>query len=106
MGAIVSNAQDFSRFFSALMSGRLVSEASLAEMRRAVAADGALGEAGLGLFSTELSCGHFWGHGGGILDYGTLVSASEDGDRVAVLSFQGDFPATPPDESLLLCDAS
>jgi len=43
-----------------------------------------------------------WGHAGGILDYLTLVSASEEGDRVAVVSLQGPgYP--PPVERALLC---
>jgi D-alanyl-D-alanine carboxypeptidase len=102
-GAIVSSAHDLSRFYSALLSGELLSEAALAEMKRTVDTGG--GEpAGLGLFATDLPCGRFWGHGGGILDYGTLVSASEDGDRVAVLSIHGGSPSGPPDVGELLCE--
>ena len=57
---------------------------------------------GLGIFSTELPCGRSWGHGGGILDYQTLVSASEEGDRIAVVSLRG--PGyLPPVERALLC---
>jgi hypothetical protein len=37
---------------------------------------------GLGIVSTQLACGRFWGHAGGILDYATLVNASEDGSLV------------------------
>ena len=61
--------------------------------------------AGLGIFSTELPCGRSWGHGGGILDYQTLVSASEEGDRIAVVSFRGprSLPPLPPVERALLC---
>ena len=73
-------------------------------MKRTVGAEPDLGASGLGLFSTDLPCGRFWGHGGGILDYLTLVSASDDGDRVAVVSIQGDLPAGPPDVSELLCE--
>ena len=57
---------------------------------------------GLGIFSTDLPCGRFWGHAGGILDYQTLVSASEKGDRIAVVSLRG--PGyLPPVERALLC---
>ena len=44
---------------------------------------------GLGIFSMDLACGRSWGHLGSIVDYGTLVTASEEGDRVAVVSFRG-----------------
>jgi D-alanyl-D-alanine carboxypeptidase len=57
-GSIVSNAHDLSRFYAALLSGRVLSEASLAEMTRTVAGDGAQG-VGLGIFSSELPCGRF-----------------------------------------------
>jgi len=103
-GAMVSNAQDLARFFSALLSGRILSEDSLAQMKQTVVVDpGASGD-GLGIFSTELPCGRFWGHDGGILDYGTIVKASEDGNRVAVISAHGGAPSgPPPDETALLC---
>jgi len=95
-GAIVSNAHDVSRFYSALLSGRILSSASLATMKRTV------GGAGLGIWPTELPCGRYWGHAGGILDYQTLVSASEEGDRIAVVSFRGSG-YLPPVERALLC---
>lgn len=103
-GAIVSNARDLSRFFAAFLSGRIVSDESLAEMKQTVVVDpGATGD-GLGIFSTKLSCGRFWGHDGGILDYGTIVKASADGNRTAVISGHGGAPSgPPPDETALLC---
>ena len=95
-GAIVSNAHDLSRFYSALLSGRILSTATLATMKKTV------DRLGLGLFPTELPCGRFWGHPGGILDYQTLVSASEKGDRIAVVSLRGPG-SLPPVERALLC---
>jgi TolB protein len=85
-GAIVSNAHDLSRFYSALLSGRILSAASLATMKKTVAG------IGLGIFPTKLPCGRSWGHLGYIVDYQTLVSASEEGDRVAVVSLRGPGP--------------
>jgi D-alanyl-D-alanine carboxypeptidase len=102
-GGIVSNARDLSSFFAALLSGRILSEVSVTEMKQTVVVDGGTGD-GLGIFSTELPCGRFWGHDGGILDYGTIVKASEDGNRIAVISGHGGAPSgPPPDESALLC---
>ncbi len=87
-GAIVSNAHDLSRFYSALLSGRILSAASLGAMKATAKSYGVFGT-GLGIFSTDLACGRSWGHLGGILDYQTLVTASEEGDRVAVVSLRG-----------------
>jgi D-alanyl-D-alanine carboxypeptidase len=103
-GAIVSNARDLARFFSELLSGRVLPEDSLSEMKRTVTVEPGAVADGLGIFSTELPCGRFWGHNGGILDYATLVQASEDGKRVAVISVRGEaFSGPPPDEAALLC---
>ena len=86
-GAIVSNAHDLSRFYSALLSGRILSAASLRAMKD-TKTYGVFGT-GLGIFSTDLACGRSWGHDGYIVDYQTLVIASEEGDRVAVVSLRG-----------------
>ena len=101
-GGIVSNAPDLARFFSALLSGRILSRGSLARMEQTIAlGDGIHVADGLGIFSTRLRCGLVWGHPGGILDYTTLVDASQNGSRVAVISARGS--ARPPDLSTLLC---
>ena len=101
-GGIVSNARDLSRFYSALLSGRILSGNSLASDEE----DGRCrpgGGYGLGIASIGVRCGRSWGHGGGILDYGTLALASEKGDRVGVISIYGAVSTTPPDESALVC---
>ena len=101
VGALVSDTHDLARFFSALLSGRLLSEGSLAQMKQTVVVDHELGY-GLGIFSVQLPCGRFWGHDGEILNYGTIVAASDDGNRVAVISVRGD-PGSPRDLTALLC---
>jgi TolB protein len=104
-GAIVSNARDLSRFYSALLSAQVLSDASLATMKETVPAGGGAG-VGLGIFSTELPCGRSWGNGGSIIEYATLVSASEEGDRVAVISVRGGPGDLLPVERALLCAES
>ena len=101
-GGIVSDTQDLARFFSALLSGHLVSRASLAKMMQTAPGPS---QDGLGIFAASLRCGRFWGHQGGILDYGTLVEASGNGARIAVISVRGPV-GQPPDESALLCPSS
>jgi D-alanyl-D-alanine carboxypeptidase len=100
-GGIVSNAHDLVRFFSALLSGRILSRGSLEQMKQTTPAGAGIIEDGLGIFSTRVPCGLVWGHTGVVLDYGTLVDASQDGRRVAVISARGS--ARPPDVSTLLC---
>ena len=96
-GAIVSNARDLAHFYSALLSGHVLSSASLATMKKTVAG------IGLGIWPSELPCGRSWGHDGLILDYETLVSASEEGDRVAVVSVRGWPGHLPAVTRALLC---
>jgi Tol biopolymer transport system component/CubicO group peptidase (beta-lactamase class C family) len=103
-GGIVSNARDVSRFYSALLSGRILSSASLAKMKETVGVGVGVG-AGLGIYSESLRCGRSWAHGGGILDYRTLVIASEKGDRAGVVSVYGavSLSDASPDKSALVC---
>jgi D-alanyl-D-alanine carboxypeptidase len=103
-GGIVSNAPDLARFFSALLSARLVSHGSLAQMQQTIAlADGLNTADGLGIFSSRLPCGRAWGQSGSILDYATLVAASQDGTRVVVISKRTSSTPGPPDLPALLC---
>jgi D-alanyl-D-alanine carboxypeptidase len=89
-GGIVSNAQELVRFYSALLSGHLLSHASLAEIERTVRVPGPGPDRyGLGLALSRLSCGDAWGNEGALLDYLVFVQASPDGRRVAVVVTRG-----------------
>ncbi|MGW6726630.1 serine hydrolase domain-containing protein [Nocardia sp. NPDC055029] len=77
-GAMVSSGRDLNRFFTALISGRLVPAAELAEMTKTstVGLAGITG-AGLGLFRRTSSCGlEAWGHNGAIYGFSVLVAAT------------------------------
>ncbi|MER6156936.1 serine hydrolase domain-containing protein [Streptomyces sp. NPDC001868] len=84
-GAIVSTTDDLNRFYRKLLTGGLVSRASLAEMQRTVpmeVAPGATIDYGLGIFSLDLpGCGRFWGHNGAVFGAGTISLTSGDGRR-------------------------
>ncbi|QKW40135.1 beta-lactamase family protein [Actinomadura sp. NAK00032] len=101
-GALISNPRDVSTFFGALMGGRLLPPAMLAEMKRTVAADpDRLWENaryGLGLARTELRCGGaWWGHVGGSEGYTTISGvAAPSGRRVAVA-----FNQSPPNREAI-----
>ncbi|WP_369383751.1 serine hydrolase domain-containing protein [Streptomyces sp. cg36] len=84
-GALVSTNTDLTRFYGALLGGRLLPAAQLAQMRTTVPAE-AFGPGvryGLGLTSRPLSCGGVaWGHGGTIPGYYTAGGATDGGRAV------------------------
>ncbi|MFE9421589.1 serine hydrolase domain-containing protein [Kitasatospora sp. NPDC006697] len=84
-GAIVSTNTDLTKFYGALLGGRLLPAAQLAQMRTTVPADveGPGVRYGLGLMSRPLSCGGLaWGHGGTIPGYYSAGGATDDGRAV------------------------
>lgn len=83
---MISTNSDLNRFYAALLSGRLLPDAQLAQMRTTVPAEyfGHGARYGLGLVSRPLSCGGvYWGHGGSFPGYETRGGVREDG-RAAV----------------------
>ncbi|MFF3556553.1 serine hydrolase domain-containing protein [Streptomyces tsukubensis] len=85
-GAVVSSAEDLNTFMSALMRGKLVSGAALAEMRTWTPVNSTQGY-GLGLRRRDLSCGvSVYGHTGTVQGYYTFAFTSADGKR-SITSF-------------------
>ncbi|MER6394988.1 serine hydrolase domain-containing protein [Kitasatospora sp. NPDC001603] len=86
-GGIVSTNTDLNAFFAALLGGRLLPPAQLAEMRTTVPAE-LLGPGvryGLGLQSKPLSCGGLaWGHGGTSPGYRTRGGVTDDGRAATI----------------------
>ncbi|WP_438871144.1 serine hydrolase domain-containing protein [Paractinoplanes tereljensis] len=83
-GEIVSTAHDLDVFYRALLSGRLLKPALLAEMENTVPQfpeEPAAGGYGLGLYWVDLPCGRFWGHDGGTIGHQTISWHSPDGQR-------------------------
>lgn len=95
-GAMISTTGDLSRFFSALLGGRLLHPAQLAEMKATVRAaeldpvwPGA--RYGLGLMEIPLSCGGvYYSHAGDLAGYTTRDGVSADGRRAVVVEATGD----------------
>ncbi|MFE3635365.1 serine hydrolase domain-containing protein [Streptomyces sp. NPDC059168] len=80
-GALISSARDLNTFYSALLRGRLLSAARLAEMEHFTRVD-ATTSYGLGLRRRELSCGvSVYGHTGAVQGFYTYAFASKDGRR-------------------------
>ncbi|MFC4326307.1 serine hydrolase domain-containing protein [Streptomyces andamanensis] len=86
-GAVVSTNTDLNTFYGALLAGRLLPAAQLAQMRTTVPAE-LLGPGvryGLGIQSRPLSCGGLvWGHGGTSVSYRTRGGVTEDGRAVDI----------------------
>lgn len=83
-GQLVSTDSDLNRFFTALLSGDLLKDAQLTQMRTGTEpADATFGPGaryGLGLVSKPLPCGGlYWGHGGSFPGYETRGGATDDG---------------------------
>lgn len=96
-GQLISTPSDLNRFFSALIGGKLLKPAQLAQMRTTVKIPDApvTGTGyGLGLISTPLSCGGVaWGHGGDIPGYHSLPGVTDDG-RAATVVVTADWAPT------------
>ncbi|MFJ9778573.1 serine hydrolase domain-containing protein [Amycolatopsis sp. NPDC101161] len=107
-GGLVSTPADLDRFYGALLGGRLLRPAELAEMRRTVPAQLGVPGAryGLGLGSIPLSCGDFWGHEGGIIGFTNLAGVGPDGRRVTVVLNENPTPAETNGHLLAATDAA
>jgi D-alanyl-D-alanine carboxypeptidase len=100
--SMISTTRDLDRFFRALLGGRLLQRAQLAEMKRTVPVNADVetiwpgGRYGLGLARRPLPCGGaYWGHDGGDAGYITGTGVTEDGRRSVVVSMSaalGDSP--------------
>ncbi|MEU0286012.1 serine hydrolase domain-containing protein [Streptomyces sp. NPDC052492] len=108
-GQLISTPGDLARFSRALLDGRLLPPALLAEMRKTVDAPVLPGwRYGLGVFSVPLSCGGvYWGHGGDIDGYETRGGATDDGRSVglAVTALPGTFGGDPEESALAVMSA-
>ncbi|APE36271.1 serine hydrolase [Nocardia mangyaensis] len=85
-GDMVATATDMNRFFIALLSGKLLPPAQLAEMQRTVPFDRMPGaDYGLALIHRTAPCGkEVWGHGGSIPGFETRNGVTAEGTAVTV----------------------
>ncbi len=94
-GALVSSAPDISRFFGALLQGRLLPERLLAVMRPRPGA-----RYGLGLAAFRTRCGTAVGHTGNLL--GTVSAAWNTADgRRRVVAMSNSYPLSPAADTAL-----
>lgn len=115
-GSLNSTTEDGNKFLQALLGGRLLKPAQLAEMKKTVPAPG-FGDYGLGLIKTAAPCGDYWGHGGALPGYLTGNGVTEDGKRSVMVSLNtltpfnpgGELPEGNPVDRVIehaLCDRS
>jgi D-alanyl-D-alanine carboxypeptidase len=101
-GEIISTTNDGDRFLQALVSGKLLRPAQLAEMQKTVPTDEKFQKAwpgsryGLGLMWVPNSCGGSWAHGGDIQGFMTRNGVSPDGSRSVIVSINTDSPKPKP----------
>ncbi|WP_233223951.1 serine hydrolase [Amycolatopsis sp. CA-128772] len=107
-GGLVSTPADLDRFYGALLEGRLLRPAELAEMRRTVPADLGVPGAryGLGLGAIPLTCGVVWGHEGGIIGFTNFAGAGPNGRRATVVLNENPTPADTSAHLLAAVDAA
>lgn len=103
-GATISTTRDLNRFFRALLGGRLLAPAHLAEMTRTIPVGPGFEQLlpgaryGLGLFQRPLPCGGtYWSHPGGDAGYLTDNGVTADGRRSVVVSVTGEPGRSPED---------
>jgi D-alanyl-D-alanine carboxypeptidase len=83
-GEMVSTTADLNRFFDALLGGRLLPPALLAEMKTVFSGED---QFGLGLLRLLLpGVQPLWGFTGGIFGYTTVAASTEDGRRQIAVS--------------------
>ncbi|MFI6645812.1 serine hydrolase domain-containing protein [Streptomyces sp. NPDC050504] len=106
-GAVVSTTRDLREFYAALLGGRLLEPAQLAEMTATMDAPelGPELKYGLGLGEIPLSCGgSFYGHQGDLLGYQALAGAVTGGTRSAAVYVTGDGGPRTQEAMLALVD--
>ncbi|MFC9220513.1 serine hydrolase domain-containing protein [Streptomyces hygroscopicus] len=109
-GSLISTDRDLDRFFTALLRGRLLPPAQLAEMRRTVPVAEDFQVAfphlryGLGLMRQPLGCGGYrWGHGGDLEGATVRTGFTEGGRRSVTISTSG---KTADDEQVLRAEGA
>lgn len=103
-GEMIATTADLNTFFRALLSGQLLSAATLDEMLTTVPFLPELPQAGgygLGIYSLPTACGEFWGHDGAVIGHLTYSMHSRDGSRqmssgVNLSHYQLGLPDTHP----------
>jgi D-alanyl-D-alanine carboxypeptidase len=91
-GQMVSSSADLTRFYSALLRGKLLPPEQLKKMKTTVPSSRETSRYGLGLVDRKLSCGvHVWGHDGGIHGSNSDAVTTGNGRHSLAVNFNGDW---------------
>ncbi|GGV10221.1 serine hydrolase domain-containing protein [Streptomyces spectabilis] len=91
-GDIISTAGDLTRFYSALLRGKLLPPKQLKAMKTTVAVPGSSTRYGLGISRLRTGCGTtLWGHGGGMIGWLSMAVSTEDGRHQLAYNYNGDW---------------
>ena len=89
-GELISTTGDLAMFMKGLVSGKLISKASLEEMTTPSALSPVYG---LGIFTLQTPCGTTYSHGGNLYGYATEMFTKADGSKqVAITTGEGKMP--------------
>nr|MDT0662831.1 serine hydrolase domain-containing protein [Micromonospora sp. DSM 115978] len=83
-GELIATMPDLNTFFRALLGGKLLSPAALAQMRTTVPfvpGQPEFGGYGLGIYEQPTPCGSLWGHDGSVVGHLAISLHSADGAR-------------------------
>ncbi|MFJ9584870.1 serine hydrolase domain-containing protein [Streptomyces acidicola] len=91
-GNMISDSADLSRFYTALVRGRLLPEKQQKELTATVETGDPDRRYGLGLTDVKLNCGvHVWGHGGDTKGTLAVAVTTADGRHSLAFNFNGDW---------------
>ncbi|HEV3293792.1 MAG TPA: serine hydrolase domain-containing protein [Streptosporangiaceae bacterium] len=85
-GGIVSTAGDLARFYSALLTGRLLPPSLLRQMLTTAGVG-----YGLGIYPVPTACGTAWGHTGDFPGYNSYAFTTRSGGRQAIVLINADL---------------
>ncbi|PEK75187.1 D-alanyl-D-alanine carboxypeptidase [Bacillus toyonensis] len=105
-GDMISTADDLNKFFSYLLSGKLLKEQQLKEMLTTVPTDREGTGYGLGIVEFKLPNGvSVWGHRGSVLGFSTFVSGTLGGKHTLAVNLNSfNFSNPDPFKSILLAE--
>ncbi len=105
-GDMISNADDLNKFFSYLLSGKLLKEQQLNQMLTTVPTDREGAGYGLGIVEFKLPNGvSVWGHRGSVLGFSTFVGGTLGGKHTLAVNLNSfNFSNPDPFKSILLAE--
>ena len=105
-GDMISNADDLNKFFSSLLSGKLLKEQQLKQMLTTVPTDREGAGYGLGIVEFKLPNGvSVWGHRGSVLGFSTFVGGTLGGKHTLAVNLNSfNFSNPDPFKSILLAE--